>query len=58
MSFEDWDDKDWTVKITGENIELNAPDARYLFNEHDFLELSKRISAIAELLELEELDVK
>ena len=58
MGFADYDEKDWKVckGFSDKYIELHAPGMVYLFNKKDFMELHERISAMAELIRLEELD--
>ena len=52
MVFEEWDDEYWKVKCRVDNglFELKAPDTIYVFNKHDFLELSKNINAVVDNL--------
>ena len=49
MTFEEWDDKHWTVKCRdNKHYELEAPGCTYVFNKHDFLQLFRNINAVAD----------
>ena len=51
MTFEEWDDKHWTVKCRdNKHYELEAPGCTYVFNKHDFLQLFRNINAVADNL--------
>lgn len=51
MTFEKWDNDNWKVTCRDgdeKEYELKAPSTRYIFNEHDFLQLCRNINAVAE----------
>lgn len=50
MAFEKWGKEHWKVTCEDDNFVLHAPGTRYVFNEHDFLELHSNIEMIAENL--------
>lgn len=53
MLFEDWDDEKWKVLVKkgfkgNKSYHLKGPSTTFVFNEHDFLQLHRNISSIAE----------
>lgn len=49
MSFEEWSKDHWKVtKWMNGQYALQAPGTKYIFNEHDLLQLQQNISAVAE----------
>ena len=49
MSFEEWGNDHWKVtKWINGQYALHAPGTKYIFNEHDLLQLQQNISAVAE----------
>lgn len=49
MSFEEWDNNHWKVtKDINGQYALHAPGVKYIFNEHDLLQLHHNISVVAE----------
>lgn len=53
MLFEEWDDEKWKVLVRkgfggSKSYHLKGPSTTFVFNEHDFLQLHRNISSIAE----------
>lgn len=53
MLFEEWDDEKWKVLVKkgfkgNKSYHLKGPSTTFVFNEHDFLQLHRNISSIAE----------
>ena len=49
MSFEEWSKDHWKVtKLINGQYALHAPGTKYIFNEHDFLQLYRNIRGVAE----------
>lgn len=49
MSFEEWDDNDWKViRWIGNQYALKVPGMKYIFNEHDLLQLAHNINSVVE----------
>ena len=46
MGFDEWNDKHWTITYENGLYVLNAPGMKYLFTEHDFMDLQKKINNI------------
>ena len=46
MSFKEWDNDHWKVKQYENRYYINAPGTTYVFNEHDFMELQRRLNSI------------